>query len=104
MSALTWRRDGVNWLLLSGKRRMGRVVPDLKWPGMWRSTLSGGRLSDMANLSLGQERRPCGRRARAGMGGSHADGKTPLKMRGKQGCFGASSPVRCANGRGGSRA
>jgi hypothetical protein len=46
---LTWRRDGVNWLLFSGKRRMGRVVPDLKWPGMWRSTLSGGRLSDMAN-------------------------------------------------------
>jgi hypothetical protein len=30
---------------------MGRVIPDSKYPGMWRSTLSGGRLSDMANIS-----------------------------------------------------
>jgi hypothetical protein len=37
--------------LLSGRRRFGRVVPDSKYPGMWRSTLSGGRLSDMANLA-----------------------------------------------------
>jgi hypothetical protein len=41
----------LNWVLLSGRRRMGRVVPDSKYPGMWRSTLSGGRLSDMANLA-----------------------------------------------------
>jgi len=49
--ALTWKRDGLDWVLLSGKRRMGRVKPDSKYPGMWRSTLSGGRLSDMANLA-----------------------------------------------------
>jgi hypothetical protein len=30
---------------------MGRVVPDHQHPGMWRSVKSGGRLSDMANLS-----------------------------------------------------
>jgi hypothetical protein len=48
---LIWKRDGEGWLLLAGRRRFGRVVPDAKWPGMWRSTLSGGRLSDMANLS-----------------------------------------------------
>src|SRR5262249_39470964 len=50
MTSLTWRRDGVNWVLLSGRRRFGRVVPDSKWPGIWRSKLSGGRLSDMANI------------------------------------------------------
>jgi hypothetical protein len=34
-----------------GKGRFARVVPDSKYPGMWRSTMSGGRLSDMANLA-----------------------------------------------------
>ena len=48
---LTWKRDGMDWILLSGRRRFGRVIPDNKYPGMWRSTLSGGRLSDMANLA-----------------------------------------------------
>jgi len=51
MTSLTWKRDGADWVLLAGKRRMGRVKPDIRWPGMWRSTLSGGRLSDMANLA-----------------------------------------------------
>jgi endogenous inhibitor of DNA gyrase (YacG/DUF329 family) len=46
-----WRRDGIGWTLFSGRRRVGRVVPDGKHPGMWRSILSAGRLSDMANLS-----------------------------------------------------
>jgi hypothetical protein len=50
-TSLTWRRDGTDWILLAGRRRFGRVVPDSKYPGMWRSTLSGGRLSDMANLA-----------------------------------------------------
>jgi hypothetical protein len=48
---LTWRRDGTGWVLLAGRRSFGRVVADSKYPGMWRSTLSGGRLSDMANLA-----------------------------------------------------
>ena len=30
---------------------MGRVLPDTKRPGMFRSVLATGRLSDMANLS-----------------------------------------------------
>jgi hypothetical protein len=46
-----WKRDGTGWILVAGKRRFGRVVPDDKHPGMWRSILPGGRLSDMANLS-----------------------------------------------------
>ena len=48
---LTWRRDGTGWVLFAGRRRFGRVVADSKYPEMWRSTLSGGRLSDMANLA-----------------------------------------------------
>jgi hypothetical protein len=48
---LQWKRDGNDWLLCLGRRRFGRVVPDAKWPGMYRSVLSGGQLSDMANLS-----------------------------------------------------
>src|SRR5262249_16985342 len=50
-ASLIWRRDGADWVLFSGRRRFGRVVPDSKYAGMWRSTLSGGRLSDMANLA-----------------------------------------------------
>ena len=49
--ALTWHRDGADWILLAGRRRFGRVIPDGQYPGMWRSRLSGGRLSDMANLA-----------------------------------------------------
>jgi hypothetical protein len=49
--ALRWRRDGNDWILMSGGRRFGRVYPDSKWPGMWRSTMPNGRPSDMANLS-----------------------------------------------------
>ena len=48
---LTWKRDGTDWILLAEKRRFGRVVPDAKHPSMWHSVLSGGRLSDMANLA-----------------------------------------------------
>jgi hypothetical protein len=49
--SLIWRRDGSDWQLLAGRRRMGRVVPDIQYSGMWRSIKSRGRLSDMANLS-----------------------------------------------------
>jgi hypothetical protein len=48
---LAWRRDGNGWLLLAGRRRYGRVVPDPDHAGMWRSVKSGERLSDTANLS-----------------------------------------------------
>jgi hypothetical protein len=48
---LHWRRDGDDWVLMYGRRCFGRVYPDGKWPGMWRSTLPDGRPSDMANLS-----------------------------------------------------
>jgi hypothetical protein len=49
--SLIWRRDGSDWLLFNNRRRMGRVVPDARYSGMWRSIKSRGRLSDLANLS-----------------------------------------------------
>jgi hypothetical protein len=48
---LYWKRDGADWVLHRKRRRMGRVTPDSKYPGMYRIALSGGRLSDTANLS-----------------------------------------------------
>jgi len=48
---LSWRRDGRGWLLLAGRRRMGRVIPDFNRPDMWRSTKSRGEYSDIGNLS-----------------------------------------------------
>src|SRR5215472_5265173 len=48
---LRWRRDRNGWLLLADRRRVGRVVPDDKPSGMWRSVLPFGQLSDIANLS-----------------------------------------------------
>src|SRR5262249_47318855 len=48
---LAWRRNGKDWILLVGRRRFGRVVPDSKYRGMWRSVKSDGRLSDLGNLS-----------------------------------------------------
>ena len=52
---LVWHRIGADWVLMAGRRRTGRVVPDAKYPNMWRSLLSGGRLSDMANLSWAKD-------------------------------------------------
>ena len=48
---LRWRRDGADWELLCRARRMGRVVPDGRHPGMFRSPKSGGRKSDLSNLT-----------------------------------------------------
>jgi hypothetical protein len=49
--ALLWKREGADWILLKDRRRFGRVVPDSKYAGMWRSVTSGDRLSEMANLA-----------------------------------------------------
>jgi hypothetical protein len=51
MTNLTWKRDGTDWILLVGRRKFGRVIPDSKYPGMYRSVMPDGSLSDMANLS-----------------------------------------------------
>ena len=46
-----WMREGADWVLKLGRRKLGRVFPDSQYPGMWRSYRADGRLSDMANLS-----------------------------------------------------
>ena len=49
---LRWNGDA---LYLDGKgRAIVRIVPDETYPGMWR-VLSGGRLSDMLNLSRAKD-------------------------------------------------
>jgi hypothetical protein len=48
---LKWGRHGAGWRLFAGRRRFGDVVPDGKYPNMWRSPKSDGRMSDIANLS-----------------------------------------------------
>jgi hypothetical protein len=48
---LSWRRDGADWILTCRRRRMGRVVPVAEHAGMYRSVMTGGRLSDMANAT-----------------------------------------------------
>jgi hypothetical protein len=50
-SRLKWKRDGSDWVLWCGRRRMGCVVADGHQPGLYRSLKTGGGLSDMANLS-----------------------------------------------------
>jgi hypothetical protein len=41
--------------LLRGRRRMGRVMPDDQYASMWRPPKSGGRVSDMANISWAKD-------------------------------------------------
>jgi hypothetical protein len=48
---LRWHRDGANWILFYGRRRMGRVIPDGQRLRMYRVALSSGRLTGMASLS-----------------------------------------------------
>jgi hypothetical protein len=50
-----WRREGTDWVLHLRRRRMGRVVPDAEYPGMWRSVKSRCQLSDMASLSWAKD-------------------------------------------------
>lgn len=52
---LRWQRHGSEWVLVSGRRRMGRVVPDGHLAGMYRVALSAGRVSDAANLSRAKD-------------------------------------------------
>ena len=52
---LRWQRHGAEWVLVCGRRRMGRVVPDERLPGMYRVALSAGRFSDAASLSWAKD-------------------------------------------------
>lgn len=49
-SALTWRG---NWLC-EKRRRLIEIVPDAKYPGMWR-VRQAGQLSDMVNKTRAKD-------------------------------------------------
>jgi hypothetical protein len=59
-SQLKWTREGDAWIWLYRRRRMGRVVPDKDYPGMWRSVKIDGILSDVAGAKpiMGAPRKP----------------------------------------------
>ena len=96
---LTWRRHGTGWRLFAGRRRFGDVVPDSKYPNMWRSPKSNGRMSDLANLSwaknavLEEAIRELEWEAR------QRRAIDPPKCPQNGGCFPASSPLMRLNGR-----
>jgi hypothetical protein len=93
-ASLKWKRAGNGWRLFDKSRRFGDVVPDSKYPGMWRVVLHDGRLSDMANLSwarnavLEAATRELAYEARRGdpsitreLGGVFGDGSPPVRLK-----------------------
>jgi hypothetical protein len=44
-------RDGAAWVVRRGRTELARVVPDAKYPRMWRVRSPEGRLSDMVNIT-----------------------------------------------------
>jgi hypothetical protein len=52
---LTWVRHGTAWLVRHSGTELARVVPDEKYPGMWRVRSPDGRLSDMANITWAKD-------------------------------------------------
>jgi hypothetical protein len=52
---LTWTRHDAAWVVRHSGTELTRVVPDKKYPGMWRVRSSDGRLSDMLNLTRAKD-------------------------------------------------
>ena len=52
---LKWRDDGDGLVLRHGRSVLLHVVPDARWPGMWRIRRHDGRLSDMLNISRAKD-------------------------------------------------
>jgi hypothetical protein len=51
-ASLRWKSEGKGGSrLLLGNRCFGRIVPDSRYRGMWRSVMPNGSLSDMANIA-----------------------------------------------------
>jgi hypothetical protein len=89
---LAWRRDGVGWILFHKRRRMGRVLPDNQHRGMYRSVLSRGRLSDMANLSWAKDAVLAVAIRELAWEADHHPANDPSKSPEKQGRFNGSAP------------
>ena len=99
-AALIWRRDGADWVLFSGCRRFGRVVPDSKYAGMWRSVLSGGRLSDRANLAWAKNAVLMAAERELEWEDRQRAAIAPPKSKEKRGVFEGSAPPIAPNERG----
>jgi hypothetical protein len=97
---LRWKRNGTDWLLYLGRRRLGRVVPDAKWTGMYRSVLSGGRLSDMANLSWSKNAVLDAAVRELEFEARHKPATDPQKSQEKGGVLRHTAPYMQKNGRG----
>jgi hypothetical protein len=41
--------------LMLGRRTIATIVPDQKWPDMWRVQITGRELTDMVNLSRAKD-------------------------------------------------
>jgi hypothetical protein len=54
---LTWKKCALGWALHCYGKSGGivHVVPDRKWPNMWRIKWPDGTLSDMANLTWARD-------------------------------------------------
>ena len=90
---LTWRRDGASWVLFyKRRRRMGRVLPDNQQRGMYRSVLSRGHLSDMANLSWAKNAVLVAAERELEFEHRSRPANDPQKCPGKQGVFNGSAP------------
>jgi hypothetical protein len=50
-NSLTWHGD----ILRLNRRELARIVPDGKWPNMWRVQLPDGRLTDMVNRTCAKD-------------------------------------------------
>ena len=96
----TWRRNGADWVLLAGHRCFGRVVADSKHPGMWRPTLSGGRLGDMANLAWAKNAVLAAAERELEWEARQRAATAPSKCPEKRGVFEGSAPPIAPNERG----
>jgi hypothetical protein len=50
-----WRQTGQTWELTTAGQTVAQVVPDEKYPGMWRVDLGDDPLSDMVNLTRAKD-------------------------------------------------
>ena len=53
--ALSFRRDGTGLAVCHGRAVVVRVVPDERWPGMWRVRYPDGRLTDLVNITRAKD-------------------------------------------------
>ena len=76
------------------------VVADSKYPGMWRPTLSGGRLGDMANLAWAKNAVLAAAERELEWEARQRAAMTPPKCPEKGGVFEGSAPPIAQNKRG----